>query len=133
MHSGAWHIVTAVTAAFIIAAFVLLPLMGKTTAQSMHAGEHHAAMCSDGYQSSTTGDHHLLMQDGASKDDCGHVPVQKSNCCPGAFCPSVQMVALASVDLPIPGVTLGIRQPISSATGHGLHPAPSPKPPRLAI
>ncbi|TXH38884.1 MAG: hypothetical protein E6Q98_01410 [Rhodospirillaceae bacterium] len=133
MRSNAWHVVRTLTAALVAVAFALLPLMGDASMSSKHHNVTHTAACAGDFQSKMSISHHSVMSDSGQKGDCGRIPVQKTNCCLGTFCPSVQMVELTSIDLPTPQMTNGVRQAISSATGYGLQPAPTPRPPRQFI
>lgn len=131
MRLTAWQVIRVVTAALVVAAFALLPAMGDVMATSNHMAIAHVA-CSGQLEIGAPAGHYVVTGN-THRNDCGQFPGEKSNCCLGTFCSSIQMAELPRIDLPAPTVTLSIDQPTSVVTGHGLHPAPSPRPPRLFI
>lgn len=132
MHFAAWHMIRAVTAALVVAALALMPVAGNALMSPTHIVANHT-VCSGEFQTGTTAGHHMAPVGSAQKNDCGRVSGQKDNCCLGTTCSSVQMAELPSMALPTPGPISHVKTVPSTTTGSGLHPAPSPKPPRLVI
>lgn len=132
MRLAAWHMIRAVTAALVVAALALMPVAGNALTSPTHMVASHA-VCSGELQSGTAASHHMALVGSAQKNDCGRFSGQKDNCCLGTTCSSVQMAELPSMTLPTPGAMASVMRVSSTTTVSGLHPAPSPKPPRLVI
>lgn len=133
MHLKAWHVLKALTAALVVVAFALLPMMGGAMADSAHENMHQATNCTSDLQPGMTQRHIISAFDLGQTGGCNHAPAQKSNCCLGTFCPSVQMLESSAIAVPMPGMALAVKPAIPSAVERGLHPAPAQRPPRLFI
>jgi len=134
MHLSTWHLFRIVAVALIATVFGLLPLMGGAMVSPAHAGMIHAAGCSGDQPATRARDYVVQVRSDTDIDHCGHVPGQEAACCLGASCPTLQMVELMAIIVPLPNITADIKPARSSATaGQGERPAPTPRPPRQLI
>jgi len=127
------HLLKTLTAALVAVAFALLPMMGTAIADASHAGIHEITGCSSDLQPGMGQQHAMPGSENAKSGGCNHSPAQKTNCCLGTSCPSVQMLELPSFAVPTPGLALAIEPTTTATSEQGLHPAPTPRPPRLSI
>lgn len=128
-----WRLFRSLAVVLAATGFVLLPLIGNAETGHAHAGIIRTADCSSGYGSAMMGHHTAQPSDSGDVDLCSHGKAPKAACCLGAPCSMVQIVALMAVAIPLPSLTVGIKPLSASATGQGLRPAPSLRPPRQFI
>lgn len=127
------HLLRTLTAVLVTVAFALLPMMEAAMADASHGGMHAVPGCSSELQPGM-GQQNAMQDVGSAKSgECNQSPVQKANCCFGTSCPSVQMLESPSFAVPALGLALTIEPTATATSERGLHPAPTPRPPRLSI
>jgi len=133
MFSTSWHRWKVLAVAIIATALAFLPLMGGVSANASPAGMSHELGCSNAGAVANGHAFYMGHTDIRNVGHCDQAPIQKVACCLGTSCPTVQLVELISIAIPLPGIASRIR-PIPFATvGWGLHPAPALRPPRQFI